>query len=128
MIQRIFALLTLAAALTVFGVCDAKAEDAYGRQFGNGYSGQDWNRLYHYPYVYYPQNYYGPDYYKSADDMYYRYPQEMRIPTYNKSWVNFYPEHRNDQKGPSSFFPFCNNQRHTGARYHQGNHFILDVF
>ena len=50
--------------------------------------------MYHYPYVYYPQNFWGHDYYRSSEDMYYRYPPEMRIPVYHKQWESFYPEHR----------------------------------
>ena len=67
----------------------------------------DWERFYHYPYVYYPQNFWGDDYYKSAESLYYRYPPEMRIPVYNKGWHNYYPE---------------------GRKYHMGHHFILDTF
>lgn len=74
---------------------------------GSQYNMQDWDRLYHYPYVYYPQNFYGNEYYRSAESLYYRYPQEMRTPVYNKGWQNFYPNPR---------------------RYHWGHHFILDVF
>ncbi|WP_233148625.1 calmodulin-binding protein [Rhodopirellula sp. MGV] len=80
---------------------------AYGQAWGGSTSTQDWNRFYHYPYVYYPQNFWGQEYYKSADSMYYRYPPEMRIPVYNKKWHNYYPSSR---------------------RYHSGHHFILDVF
>ncbi len=64
----------------------------------------DWQRFYHYPYVYYPQNFQKPQVY---DNMYYRYAPEMRIPVYNKNWYNFYP---------------------TEKPYHSGHHFILDVF
>jgi hypothetical protein len=85
----------------------AKAEQAYGYQWGQSYSTQDWNRFYHYPYVYYPENFWGTDYYRSADNMYYRYPPEMQIPVYNRAWHNEYPEAR---------------------RYHKGHQFILDVF
>ena len=97
MIRRMIFVLFCAAALSVtFGANDAKAQQAYGRQWGNTYSTQDWNRLYHYPYVYYPQNFWGNDYYRSSESMYYRYPPEMRIPVYNKQWQNFYPQHRED--------------------------------
>ena len=85
----------------------AQAEQAYGRQWANTYSTQDWNRFYHYPYVYYPQNFWGNDYYRSSESMYYRYPAEMRVPVYNKQWHNVYPE---------------------GAAWHSGHHFILDTF
>ena len=80
---------------------------AYGRTWGNGYGKGDWNRFYHYPYVYYPQNFWGNEYFKSADSLYYRYPAEMRIPVYNRKWHNYYPNCR---------------------PYHSGHHFILDVF
>ena len=80
---------------------------AYGYQWGSSYNSHDWNRLYHYPYVWYPQNYYADGYMKSANDLYHRYPQEMRVPVYNRSWQNYYPKSR---------------------RYHQGHHFQLDVF
>ena len=80
---------------------------AFGRVWGGGYNNQDWNRFYHYPYVYYPHNYWGNEYYRSAEDLYYRYPVEMRVPVYNKQWHNFYPSPR---------------------RYHSGHHFNLDVF
>lgn len=64
----------------------------------------DWQRFYHYPYVYYPHSFQKPQQY---NNMYYRYSPEMRIPVYNKSWYNFYP---------------------TEKPYHSGHHFILDVF
>ena len=65
----------------------------------------DWERFYHYPYVYYPHNY--QRYPESYDHLYYRYPAERRIPVYNADWHNFYPA-----KKP----------------YYRGNHFALDVF
>ena len=79
---------------------------AYGRQWGHSYSTQDWNRLYHYPYVYYPQNFWGTDYYRSSEDLYFRYPPEMRIPVYHKQWENYYPQHRQDPPWKEyQFFP-----------------------
>lgn len=80
---------------------------AYGQAWGGSNTSIDWNRFYHYPYVYYPQNFWGPEYYRSADSLYYRYPPEMQIPVYNKRWHNEYPSNR---------------------RFHSGHHFILDVF
>jgi hypothetical protein len=80
---------------------------AYGRMWGRSYNTQEWERFYHYPYVYYPQNYWSADYYKSSESLYYRYPQEMRVPVYNRHWQNEYPQAR---------------------RYHWGHHFNLDVF
>ena len=100
-------LLCAAAVLTLICVADADAEQAFGRQWGRSYSTQDWNRFYHYPYVYYPQNFWGNDYYRSSEDLYYRYPAEMRIPVYNRQWQNYYPQAR---------------------RFHKGHHFMLDVF
>jgi len=100
-------LLCAAAVLTLCCVNDAQAQQAYGRQWGRSYTTQDWNRLYHYPYVFYPQNYWGSDYYRSSEDLYYRYPPEMQIPVYNRQWQNYYPQSR---------------------RYHSGSHFITDTF
>ena len=108
MIRRILLVLLCAAAfLALFSVSDAEAQQAFGRQWGRTYSTQDWNRFYHYPYVYYPQNFWGTDYYRSAEDLYHRYPPEMRIPVYNRRWHNYYPQ---------------------ASRFHSGHHFITDVF
>ena len=82
-------------------------ERAYGQTWGQTYSAHDWERFYHYPYVFYPQNYYGNEYYRSSNSLYHRYPPEMRVPVYNKQWHNYYPE---------------------GRRYHWGHHFNLDVY
>ncbi len=86
---------------------EAQAQQAYGKSWGRTYNTRDWERFYHYPYVYYPQNFWGGEYYRSSDNMYYRYPPEMRIPVYNKRWHNYYP---------------------AGRRYHSGHQFVLDVF
>ena len=83
----------------------AYGPQAFGRQWGGSYSTQDWNRLYHYPYVYYPQNFWSSEYFQSSNDLYFRYPPEMRVPVYNKQWMNLFPE---------------------GRLYHTGHHFILD--
>ena len=108
MIRRTLIALFCAAVLGLgFGASAAQAQQAYGRQWARTYSTQDWNRFYHYPYVYYPQNFWGHEYYRSSEDLYYRYPQEMRIPVYNKQWHNMYPE---------------------GTVWHSGHHYILDVF
>ena len=109
MIRRTIIILLCAAAFCIsLSASDAQADQrAYGRAWGNAYGTQDWNRFYHYPYVYYPQNFWGSEYYRSAESLYYRYPPEMRIPVYNKKWHNYYPE---------------------GRRYHSGHQFILDVF
>ncbi len=98
------ALLASIAATTDHASADQRA---YGQNWGGSADTRDWNRFYHYPYVYYPQNFYGQDYYKSSDSLYHRYPPEMRIPVYNKKWHNYYPSPR---------------------RYHSGHHFMLDVF
>ena len=108
MIRRTMMVLLCAAAVwALLGATDAYAQQAFGRQWGRTYSAQDWNRLYHYPYVYYPQNFWGQDYYRSSEDMYFRYPPEMQIPVYNKWWQSEYPQIR---------------------RYHQGHHFEVDIF
>ena len=85
----------------------ASAQQAYGRSWGATYTTQDWERFYHYPYVYYPQNFWGSEYYRSADSLYYRYPPEMRIPVYNRHWFSDYPSPR---------------------PYYRGAHFVLDIF
>lgn len=106
MVRRMIPAFICAAML--FCVCaSAEAEQAFGRNWGSEASSQDWERFYHYPYVYYPQNYYGSEYFRSRNSLYHRYPQEMRIPVYNRNWHNYYPKAR----------PF-----------HQGHHFVLDVF
>jgi hypothetical protein len=108
-----------------------QSPQAYGRQWGGSFSAQDWNRMYHYPYVYYPQNFWSGDYYRSNQDMYKRYPPEMQIPVYNKRWMNFYPTHRTDPTWQQhDFFPMFSkgSERHIGGnRYYRGSHFILDV-
>ena len=109
MIRRTLLALACAGALgAVFGPTKAHAQQpAFGQTYGQTYSTQDWQRMYHYPYVYYPQNYWGPDYYRSSGNMYNRYPPEMQIPVYNRTWHNEYPQDR---------------------RYYGGHHFNLDVF
>ena len=105
--RTLFVLLLVATVVAVFCVSDAQAQQAFNRQWGRSYSTQDWNRLYHYPYVYYPQNFWAQDYYRSSEDLYHRYPPEMRTPVYNRAWQNYYPQAR---------------------RYHKGHQFVLDVF
>ena len=70
------------------------------------YNAQNWERFFHYPYVYYNQNFRPLDNYRSTDDLYYRYRRDMQVPVYNPYWQNFYPVPR---------------------RYHQGTHFVLDI-
>ncbi|MBC8870337.1 MAG: calmodulin-binding protein [Planctomycetes bacterium] len=107
MIRR--AMLTLLAVslfcISLWTSTAAAQERAYGRVWGGAYSQRDWERFYHYPYVFYPQNFWGHEYYRSSEDMYYRYPPEMRIPVYNRKWHNYFPNTRT---------------------YHSGHHFILD--
>lgn len=109
MIRRtVLALLCAVVICTSLSAGGARADErAYGQVWGNTYNLHDYERFYHYPYVYYPQNYWGNEYYRSADSLYYRYPPEMRIPVYNRRWQNYYPEAR---------------------RYHYGHHFELDIF
>ncbi len=131
MIRRtILVLLCAAAMVALISVSTARAEQAFGRQWGRNYGTQDWNRFYHYPYVYYPQNFWGSEYYRSSEDLYYRYPPEMQIPVYNKNWHSYYPEHRTDLKYRVNQF-FHNYRKggyHSGVKYHKGHHFVLDVF
>jgi len=106
------AVFTAIAVAFIFGAMslahEAKAQSpqAYGQQWAGSYNTQDWNRFYHYPYVYYPQNFWSSDYYRSSQDLYYRYPPEMRIPVYNRRNINYYPAPR---------------------IFHSGHHFMLDV-
>ena len=111
-------LLTWAALATTQ---QAAAQQAYGRTWASSFNNQDWERFYHYPYVYYPQNYWGGEYYRSSDNLYYRYPPEMRIPVYNKRWYNYYPEARKYQNGRMF-------HAESGLKYHRGHQFVLDVF
>ncbi len=105
--RRIILALACVAVLGTLCLASQAQAQAFNQQWGQSYSTQDWNRLYHYPYVYYPQNFWGPDYYRSSGNMYFRYPPEMQIPVYNRQWHNEYPQER---------------------RYYGGHHFSLDVF
>ena len=108
MIRRTYFAVSAAMLLAVLAPASAvRAEQAYGRAWGHSYNTTDWERFYHYPYVYYPQNFWGNEYYRSADSLYYRYPAEMRIPVYNRHWFNEYP---------------------TARPYYRGAHFVLDIF
>ncbi|MDO4569551.1 MAG: calmodulin-binding protein [Planctomycetia bacterium] len=80
---------------------------AYNESWGKNYNSQDWNRFYHYPYIYYPHNFYPAEYFRSSESMYNRYPPEMRIPIYNKKYFNYYKEPKT---------------------HHQGFHYIIDIF
>ena len=107
--RRAFLTVLFATFLGLFLFTDESQaqQRSYGRVWGHTYAARDWERFYHYPYVFYPQNYWGNEYYRSSEDLYHRYPPEMRIPVYNKQWHNYYPE---------------------GRRYHWGHHFSTDVF
>ncbi len=108
MIRRIMLLLPLAIALLlVVESQTAQAQQAYGRAWAASRPVHDWNRFYHYPYVYYPQNFWTNQYFRSSNSLYFRYPTEMRVPVYNRKWHNYYPSER---------------------RYHSGHQFVLDVF
>ncbi len=107
MLRQIFIAVLLLGSLGVVTQTASADQRAYGRTWGGESDYRDWNRFYHYPYVYYPQNFYGQEYFQSSDSLYHRYPAEMRIPVYNKQWHNMYPSNR---------------------RYHSGHHFMLDVF
>lgn len=108
MIRRTAIVVFLFAAFYVaFSPSQAEAQQAYGRNWGQTYTVQDWQKHYHYPYKYYPQNFQSPEYYKASADPTNRYPKEMRVPQkYDRSWQNYYPVPR---------------------KYHFGHHFILDV-
>lgn len=96
LVTRVLPLLLVAVAFVSAGQVEAAGEGQPA----------DWDRFYHYPYVYYPHNF-QQQVNRSYDHLYYRYDQERRIPVYNTGWHNFYPSKR---------------------PYHQGHHFILDVF
>ncbi|MEX2142768.1 MAG: calmodulin-binding protein [Pirellulales bacterium] len=106
------------------GYQSAAGSMAYGRQWVHTYGTQDWERFYHYPYVFYPQNFWGSEYYRSSESLYHRYPNEMRIPVYNKQWHNYYPEAANWDRNITGRYK----APPTGGRYHMGHHFILDTF
>ena len=105
--RTLWALLFAAALMPCLPSAANAEERAFSRVWGGAYNQQDWERFYHYPYVFYPQNYWVNEYYRSSESMYYRYPPEMRIPIYNKKWHNEYPQPR---------------------RYHWGHHFVTDIF
>ncbi len=107
MFRRFILGLVAVAALTVASSSDCQAQQAYGQSWGASRPTYDWDRFYHYPYVYYPQNFWSNQYYRSSGSLYHRYPSEMRVPVYNRKWYNEYP---------------------TARLYHRGHHFKLDVF
>ena len=104
--RAMLALLTVTVlSISLSATAVQAQQQAYGQVWGGAYGNQDWERFYHYPYVFYPQNFWGHEYYRSSQDMYHRYPPEMRIPVYNRKWHNYYPNKRT---------------------WHTGHHFILD--
>ncbi|MDP6447900.1 MAG: calmodulin-binding protein [Pirellulaceae bacterium] len=107
MIRRMLLAAAVCGVMLTASAAQAQQPRAYGEVWGNHYRTHDWERFYHYPYVYYPQNFWGNEYFRSGESLYHRYPPEMRVPVYNKKWHNYYP---------------------AGRRYHSGHHFILDVF
>jgi hypothetical protein len=108
MLRRVILAFSAAIALAACFASDAGAEErGFGRSWGSVHRANDWERFYHYPYVFYPQNFYSGDYYQSSESLYFRYPPEMRVPVYNLHWQNDYPQSR---------------------RYYSGHHFHLDVF
>lgn len=101
-VLALFGLFLLIETDTVSAQAPSRRQANYRR-----YDAQDWGRFFHYPYVYYPQNFSSMENYRSADSLYYRYSRPMQVPTYNPYWQNYYPVPR---------------------RYHEGGHFVLDVF
>ena len=105
MIHRTLIVAFCAAALYVaFSNTQVSAQQQqYGRTW-NSSTVEDWQRHYHYPYKYYPQNFQSPETYKAAPG---KYPKEMQVPPYyDRNWQNYYPSPR---------------------KYHFGHHFELDV-
>ncbi|MGL6194764.1 MAG: calmodulin-binding protein [Thermoguttaceae bacterium] len=107
MIRKSLILLFVAAAIYVsFSTSQVSAQQPLGVPWG-GTQVEDWNRYYHYPYQYYPQNFQSQQYYKGSSIPTQRYPAEMQVPPYyDKNWQNYYPVPR---------------------KYHFGHHFKLDV-
>jgi hypothetical protein len=124
MLRHLFMIVALGTGIWLCDSSSAQAQQGFGRQYSHTYSTQDWNRFYHYPYVYYPQNFYSNEYYRSSESLYFRYPQEMRIPVYNRQWHNMYPEGAMYQQQGHFEVPYVPG----GGKYHMGHHFILDVF
>jgi hypothetical protein len=85
----------------------ATAQQAVGQQWATSHHAHNWQRFYHYPFVFYPHNFHTPAFFQSRPSLYHRYPAEMRVPAFNRQWVNFFPQQR---------------------RFHTGHHFRLDIF
>jgi len=92
--------LLLLAIFTVMATSIISSQEVHAAPPGQP---SDWQRFYHYPYIYYPHSFRKPQTYNS---LYHRYSPEMQIPVYNKANYNFYP---------------------TEKLYHSGHHFILDA-
>ena len=103
---RFLVILPLFALFFMARTENVTAQQPLGVPAEANYNIQDWERFFHYPYVYYPQNFRPMDRYRSADSLYYRYRKDMQVPVYNPYWQNYYPVPR---------------------RYHQGHHFVLDI-
>lgn len=106
---KVLAVLLLAG---FFSLAASQETQAQERLISRGtsarvYDGQDWARFQYYPYFYYPQNFTPLSNYRSSNDLYYRYGRNMQVPMYNPYWQNYYPVPR---------------------RFHEGKHFLLDVF
>ena len=57
MIRRTLLALLCAATLSACVPTQSRAEErAFNRVWGGAYQTRDWERFYHYPYVFYPQN------------------------------------------------------------------------
>ena len=97
--RAVFSGLLLFAAAIVSSYTAGEAQAAPPGQPTN------WQRFYHYPYVYYPHNY--QRYPESYDHMYYRYPVQKQIPVFNADWHNFYL---------------------MDKPYYRGHHYTLDIF
>ncbi len=97
--RTLFATAAFAATLLIASLATTPTEAAGQGQPTN------WERFYHYPYVYYPHNFQNTK--QEYNSLYYRYPASRRIPVYRQDWHNYYPSPR---------------------PYHFGHHFILDVF
>ena len=99
-------------------------------------SGTDWNQMYHYPYVYYPQNSHITPQFKGFDHPYHRYPDQMRIPEYNHLWASQHsgfkaPHYPYKERIWLRFPAYIKNWINfypKGRKYHKAHHFILDVF
>ena len=85
--------------------------------------------MYHYPYVYYPQNFWGSDYYRSSEDCTSAIRRRCESRATTSNGKTSIPSTGDPYVKPSQFFPMCPERRSVyGRRYHYGHHFIADVF